>query len=196
MSPTSRWTRSSKASDPSRSSRAWSWIWPVPSRRSRKAALPWPRRAAMRPATRCRDSVSTPGASPSWAARTSEMSSRSPNSCGKGSIPAARLRSSFSRLSLRTSESSCSCGSPLMGRAYRRSGALDLGDFEFFLRTARHLDADHVVAFVADQRLADRGLVRELVLERVRLGRADDLAFLRVAGFLVLYVDDRAEGRL
>ena len=32
--------------------RAWIWILPLPSTRSRKAALPWPRRAAIRPATR------------------------------------------------------------------------------------------------------------------------------------------------
>ena len=32
--------------------RAWIWSWPVPSRRSRKEALPWPRRAIRRPATR------------------------------------------------------------------------------------------------------------------------------------------------
>ena len=120
MSPRSRWTSSSKASAPSRSSRACSWIWPLPSRRSRKQALPWPRRATMRPATRWRDSVSIPGASPSWAARTSAMSSRSANSCGNGSIPASRIRSSFSRRSRRTSESfGSSVGSLIAARAYR-----------------------------------------------------------------------------
>ena len=39
-------------SAPSTSRRACSWIRPVRSTRSRKAARPWPRRAAMRPATR------------------------------------------------------------------------------------------------------------------------------------------------
>ena len=49
---------------------------------------------------------------------------------------------------------------------------------------------------LADQGFADRRLVGELVLERVGLGRADDLEFLRVAGFLVFDVDDRAEADL
>ena len=87
-------------------------------------------------------------------------------------------------------------GSLIEARAYRRSGLLDLGDFQFFLRPARDLDRDDVVALVPDQRFADRRLVGELVLERVRLGRADDLEFLRVAGFLVFDVDDRAEADL
>src|SRR3954447_2062226 len=167
---------------------------------SMKQALPWPRRATIRPATRWRDSVSTPGASPSCAARTSAISSRPANSCGNGSIPASRIRSSFSRRSSRTwerSRSGCSgVGSLIERRAYRPSGLLDLGDFEFFLRSARDLDGDDVVALLADQRFADRRLVGELVLHRVCLGRADDLEFLRGAGFLVFDVDDRAEDDL
>src|ERR1700733_11067073 len=151
----------------------------------------------MRPATRCRDSVSIPAASPAWAARTSAMSSRWENSCGNGSIPESRMRSSFCRRSRRTSESCGSVDSPLIGaRAYRPSGFLDLGDFEFFLRPARNLDGDHVVALAADQGFADRRLVGELVLDRVGLGGADDLEFLRVAGFLVFDVDDGAEADL
>src|SRR3954451_7528531 len=167
---------------------------------SMKQALPWPRRATIRPATRCRDSVSTPGASPSCAARTSPISSRPENSCGDGSIPASRIRSSFSRRSSKTWESSCSCscsaGSLIEGRAYRPSSLLDLGDFKFFLRAPRDLDGDDVVALFPQQRFADRRLVGELVLHRVRLGRADDLEFLRVAGFLIFDVDDRAEDDL
>ena len=53
-----------------------------------------------------------------------------------------------------------------------------------------------VAALVADQRLADRRLVRELVLGRVGLGRADDLELARVAGLLVLDVDDDADADL
>ena len=72
-------------------------------------------------------------------------------------------------------------------------GRLDLGDLQFLLRAARNLDRDDVVALVAEQGFADRRLVGELVLERVGLGRADDLELLRVVGLLVLDVDDRAE---
>src|SRR5260221_2551980 len=197
MSPRSRSTSSANASSPSRSSRAWSWIWPLPSRRSRKQALPCPRRATMRPATRCRESVSIPAASPSCAARTSAMSSRWENSCGNGSIPASRIRSSFCLRSRRTSESfGSSLGSLIAARAYRPSGFLDFGDFEFLPGAARHLDCDHVVALATDQGFADRRLVRELLLDRVGLGRADDLEFLRVAGLLVFDVDDLAEADL
>ena len=45
MSPRSSASRAACGSSPSTSSRACSWIWPLPSGRSRKAALPWPRRA-------------------------------------------------------------------------------------------------------------------------------------------------------
>src|SRR3954454_8220143 len=126
------------------------------------------------------------------------MSSRPENSWGNGSTPASRIRSSFSRRSRRTSESSCcSVGSSLIGeRAYLPSGFLNLRDFQFFLRPTRDLDRDDVVALLPEQRFADRRLVRELVFERVRLGGADDLEFLRSAGFLVFDVDDRAEADL
>ena len=125
-----------------------------------------------------------PGASPSCAARTSAISSRPANPCGNGSTPASRIRSSFSRRSASTSESFGSSGCAQLARASlsRRLGRLDLGDLQFLLRPARDLDGDHVAALVADQRLADRRLVGELLLERVGLGRADDLEFLRVAG--------------
>src|SRR6476659_590835 len=194
-SPRSSSTSSSKASSPSLSAVACSWIWPVPSRRSRKAALPWPRRATIRPAMRWRESVSTPATSPSWAARTSAISSRSSKECGKGSIPASRSLSSFWRRSRSTSEG-CSSGSLMQARAYRPLRGLDLGDFQFLLRPARNLDRDHVVALVAEQRFADRRLVGELVFGWVGLGGADDLEFLRVAGLLVFDVDDRAEADL
>src|SRR6185437_6867939 len=104
---------------------ACSWIWPLPSRRSMKAFLPWPRRAAIRPATRWRESVSAPGASPSCSARTAAISSPSE--------------------SLGWSE-----GSALIGREPSGpSGLLDFGDFEFFLRAARRLDGDDVVPLLA-----------------------------------------------
>ena len=49
-----------EGSSPSTSMRACSWILPVRSTRSRNAALPEPRRAAIRPATRWASSVSSP----------------------------------------------------------------------------------------------------------------------------------------
>src|SRR6201996_2301298 len=160
-----------------------------------KQALPWPRRATIRPATRCRDSVSAPACSPSCSARTATISSRSENSCGNGSIPASRIRPSLSRRSWRTSEScGSSVGSALIGASLATElRLLDLGDFEFFLGPARRLDGDDVVPFLAQQSFADRRLVREFVLDGVGLGRPDDLEFLRIAGFLVFHVDDRAE---
>src|SRR6201996_4011499 len=163
-----------------------------------KQALPWPRRATIRPATRWRESVSEPAARPSCSARTAAISSRSENSCGNGSIPASRIRPSLSRRSWRTSES---CGSSVDSALMSASLAaglrlLDLGDFEFFLGPARRLDGDDVVPFFAQQGFADRRLVREFVLDRVGLGRPDDLEFLRIAGFLVFHVDDRAEADL
>ncbi len=78
------------------------------------------------------DSVSIPGASPSWAARTSAMSSRSANSCGKGSIPASRSRSSFARRSARTSESFCSSGSLTAREPIDRQAVSILVIFSFF----------------------------------------------------------------
>ena len=51
-SPRSRCTSVSNDSSPSTSLRAWTWIRPERSTRSRNAAPPWPRRAARRPATR------------------------------------------------------------------------------------------------------------------------------------------------
>src|SRR5687767_327958 len=149
-------------------------------------ALPWPRRALSRPATRTRSSVSTPGSRPSWSSRTAAISVRSANVCGKGSIPSSRRLSSFVRLS----------SSPLTRRAYpggSRSGGLDLGDLQLLLRAARRLDGDDVVLRGADQRLADRGLVREAVLGRVGFGGADDPELLRLARLLVLDVDDGAD---
>ena len=178
---------------PSRSSRAWSWIWPLPSRRSRKQALPWPRRATMPPGdpvreTRSRSPAPAPRGRPAprrcpRARRTRAETGRSPPRAFAPASPACR-RGRRRALALRSRSSE---------RAYRPLSRLDLGDFQFLLRPARNLDGDHVVALAADQRFADRRLVGELVLERVGLGRADDLEFLRVAGLLVLDVDDRAE---
>ncbi len=96
-SPISRLRSRSRPASPSSSTRAWSWIRPERSTRSRKAIRPCSRRAANRPATRCEMSVSCPGASASCAARTSETGSTSANACGNGSTPAARNASSLRR---------------------------------------------------------------------------------------------------
>src|ERR1700729_157504 len=139
---------------------------------SMKAFLPWPRRAVIRPATRWRESVSTPAANPSCSPRTATISSRSENSCGNGSIPASRIRPSLSRRSWRTSESwGSSVGSALIGASLAAElRLLDFGDFEFFLGAAWRLDGDDVVPFFAEQGFADRRLVREFVLDRIGLG--------------------------
>ena len=168
-------------------------------RGSRLAVAAAGRRSARRPggATRSR----SPAPSPSCAARTSAISSRS------GELVRERLDPGLAQplellppVGENVGElAACSVGSSLIAAASLDElstpalRGLDLGDFEFLLRPARDLDGDDVVALVADQRFADRRLVRELVLERVGLGRADDLEFLRVAGLLVLDVDDRAE---
>src|SRR5512144_3279439 len=77
--------------------------------------------------------------------------------------------------------------------AYWALSGLDLGDLELLLGAARRLDRDDLVPLAADQRLADRRLVRELVLQRVRLGGADDLELLGLARLVVLDVDDGAD---
>ena len=74
-SPRSNPSSRSIPSAPSSSTRAWSWIRPERSTRSRNAILPWPRRAARRPATRWRTSVSSPAARPACAARTAAIGS-------------------------------------------------------------------------------------------------------------------------
>src|SRR6476469_1737678 len=70
---------------------------------------------------------------------------------------------------------------------------VDLGDLELARGTARDLHGDGLVAFVPDQRAADRRLVGELVLVGLGLGRADDRVLDRLAGLLVLAVHHRAD---
>ena len=70
---------------------------------------------------------------------------------------------------------------------------VDLRDLQLARRAARNLHRDDLVAAVAEQRPADGRLVRELVLGGLGLGRADDRVARRLAGLLVLDVDDRAD---
>ena len=96
------------------------------------------------------------------------------------------------------------CGSGVCPRrppdgAFRPPGelslrSLDLGDLQLPAAAARHLDADDLAALAAHQGLADRRLVGELLLGRVRLGRADELKLAGVAGLLVLDVHLDADG--
>ena len=85
MSPRSRSSRAAIASSPRRSMLAQSWIRPLRSSRSRKATLPWPRRAASRPATRTTSVPVSPGSRSSCAARTAPMS-RAPREAGREGV--------------------------------------------------------------------------------------------------------------
>ncbi len=60
-------------------------------------------------------------------------------------------------------------------------GGFDLEDLEL-QAAARRGDLDRLALLLADDRLADRGLVRELVLGRIRLGGADDVVLDRLLG--------------
>src|SRR5262245_30932491 len=100
-----------------------------------------------RPASRRVPSSSPPFSSGSTSARTAAISSRSGKRVGAGMAPQPtrpRLR------------------------------GLDLHDLELELRAPRRRDLDRLALLAAHDRLADRRLVRELPLGRVRLRRADD----------------------
>src|SRR4051794_9892746 len=92
----------------------------------------------------------------------------------------ARLSSSV-RAPSSTPGRMCECRSIMRAESRRdacpdqrrkRLGGLDLQDLELH-RAARGRDFNRLALLLADDRLADRRLVRELVLGRVRLGRAD-----------------------
>src|SRR5215212_1310469 len=173
-----------------------SWMRPERSTRSRNAAPPLTRRAPSRPATRRRSPVWSPGSSDPNAARTASIGVTPGKACGNGSMPSARRRSSFSR---RTASRSLDgsppapCSEPLIGGRLLLRDRLDLGDLELALGAPGDGDLDLLVAAVAEQGLADRGLVGQAVGRRVGLGRADDRVLDRLAGLLVLDVDHRAD---
>ena len=180
MSPRSSEVSRSNDSSPSTSLRAWTWMRPERSTTSMKArrrarAAPTagrrrgrPSRSPRRPRDRDgRRGCSAIGTTPSKA-------------CGKGSIPSARRRSNFSRRS--SSRDSA-----------RRASRFDLGDLQLARGAAGHRHGDDVAALVAEQGLADRRLVRELVRARVGLGGADQLELDRLVGLLVLDVDRDAD---
>src|SRR4051812_22270561 len=144
---------------------------PERSSRSRNAALPWPRRACRRPATRTRTSVSSPGSSPSWGALASAIGVTPGYACGNGSTPASRIASSLRRRVASSSEASLA--STLCD--------VDLGDGELALLAARERHLDGVALLAAHERLAHRRLVGEPVGSRVGLGRPDDRVRERLA---------------
>ena len=73
-----------------------------------------------------------------------------------------------------------------------RLSRLDFQDLELE-RSARGGDLHRLALLVADDGLADRRLVRELILRRVRLGRADDLVLDRLLSGDVAQPDLRAD---
>ena len=105
-----------------RPARACSCRRPERSTRSRNAILPWPRRAARRPATRCVTVGLLAGLrAPACAASTSATGSTPGNSCGKGSMPSARSLSSFARLTASSSSAIAASLAARRLRARRRS---------------------------------------------------------------------------
>src|SRR5829696_7285248 len=182
-SPRSSCSSRAIRSSPSTSTRACSWIRPERSTTSRNAALPWPRRAASRPAIRARTSVSAPGGRSSCGAFTSAIGCTPGNACGNGSTPAARSSSSLRRRSIRT----CGRSSSVM----RRLSDADLGDGQLALALRRG-HGDRVALLATDQRLADGRLVRQPLVRRVGLGGADDRV-LEALALLVLAGHQRAD---
>src|SRR5690349_4249120 len=124
--------------------------------------------------------------------------------CGNGSTPASRRAASLRRRAANSSGSfspfSALSSGPLIARpGYPLAGLepdLDLRDLELALGAAGHGDLDDLVALVPDERLPDRRLVRQAVLGRLGLGRADDRVLDRLPGLLVLDVDHRADADL
>src|SRR5947207_5063354 len=181
-SPRSSETRRSNDSSPSASLRACNWMRPERSTRSRKAAPPWPRRAASRPATRYAWWVAWPGSRLPCAAWIVSTGTTPSNWCGNGSMPSARRRSSLARRSSWPSD---------MGRD-SKSG-FDLGDLELPRGTTRNRHGDDIAALATDQGLADGRLVGELVVRGIGLRGADDHVLDRLVGLLVLHVDRRPD---
>src|SRR5262245_53104997 len=154
---------------------AWqkSWIRPDRSTRSRKVSFPCSRRPMTRPATRRVSSSSAPGSRRCASARTVATSCLS----GKrfGGMVAESRRPAVHRGPPRLRARYRRPGLPEGGRAARLgSGGFDLENLEFE-RATRCRDLDDLALLAAVDRLADRRLVRELVLGGIRLCGADDV---------------------
>src|SRR5579875_1435024 len=170
LTPTTspRWRSSARV----RSEGQISWIRPERSTRSQKTSFPMSRRAITRPARRRFVPASVePGSSASASARTAAASTR----LGKRFGAAMAAESSGPRPDDRPAPV-CARG---RRRAAERLGRLDLHDLEL-PRPPRRRRLDDVALLVPHDRLADRRLVRELHLGRVRLGRADDVVLDRL----------------
>ena len=113
--------------------------------------------------------------------------------CGNGSMPVGAQRARASRARGASEVSARPARSSAPGRSAATPTSI-LVILSLRVGPLRQLAPSTIVAaLVAEQRLADRRLVGELVLRRVGLGRADDRVLDRLAGLLVLDVDDRAD---
>src|SRR4051794_15422261 len=131
----------------------------------------------MRPPRRTRSPVSVPGSRPSCRARTAAIGTRSGKLVGYGSVPPARNASTLARRSLLIC-CSASCGSVIERAVYAGpSRRLDAHDLELD-GAARRGHLDHIALLVTEHGLPHRRLVREPVVGRVGLGRADDLVLV------------------
>src|SRR5438094_1011219 len=152
---------------PVRSTGQRSWMRPERSTRSRNTSFPMSRRAITRPARRRVVSALAPFSSGSVSLRTAAISSRSGKRFG------AVIRASL--VAVRD--------------GLRR---LDVHDLELEL-AARGGDLDGVALLAAHDRLADRRLVRQLVLGGIGLGRADDAVLDGLVRVHVLQADLRPD---
>src|ERR671937_514030 len=176
-------------------SRTISWMRPERSTRSRKVSFPISRRAMTRPPTRRSWSSVSPGSAFSASARTAAISSLSANRFGniRASLVRVAAEAGFARLRSRRLSGSGYLREVVMAReAGRTSRSSDLEDLELH-RAARGTDLHGLALLAADDRLADRRLVRELVLRRVRLGGADDPVLDRLLGRNIAQTDLRAD---
>ena len=192
MSPRSRSSSVAIGSSPSTSARAWSWIRPraVDEVEERHLALAAARGEPAGDAVARRRSPS-PGSRPRRGRAAPRRSASTPGkACGNGSMPASRRRSSLARRAASRSET-CSSARLIVSSPTSILVILQLAG-----RAARDLDVTRsrrACGRSAPCRSGDS--LESLVLGRVGLGRADDRGLPRVAGLLVLDVDDRRRPR-
>ena len=170
-----------------RRARACSWMRPLRSTRSRNAALPWPRRAARRPATRTRSSVSSPRAGP-----------RGRLDVGDRARPGRRAGTA--RCPRRAAPRACAGGrraarGPLVSRL--GASATAYATSILVILSLRALPLGSCTVTTSSRLWPTRALPTGDSLEswfrRVGLGRADDRVLQRLARPLVLDVDERAD---
>src|SRR5215210_8642540 len=108
-------------------------------------------------------------------------------------MPPSRSASSLRRRTASSPASPWGLVTATLAAARRPLRDFDLGDLELAGLAVGQLHGHLVVALVADEGLAHGGLVGELALGRVGLGRAHDRVLQRLARPLVLDVDERAD---